>query len=122
MENMTPMTSEATTPPLELEPASAEVKRYQRQKMTANLISALVSLAWMGLLGIAFGHALAEHYPSDRWLRLLASAAVLVVTLEALTMPLDYYASFVLEHRYQLSNQTFAKWLWKRLKGYVVGG
>jgi STE24 endopeptidase len=28
----------------------------------------------------------------------------------------------VLEHRYQLSNQTLAGWLWKRVKGYGVGG
>ena len=37
-------------------------------------------------------------------------------------MPLDFYSGFVLEHRYQLSNQTVAGWLWHRVKGYAVGG
>jgi STE24 endopeptidase len=37
-------------------------------------------------------------------------------------LPVDYYSSFVLEHRYQLSNQTMAAWIVKRLKGYLVGG
>src|SRR5262249_30156455 len=38
------------------------------------------------------------------------------------TLPVDYYSSFVLEHRYRLSNQTLAAWIIKRLKGYLVGG
>ena len=36
--------------------------------------------------------------------------------------PLDYYTDFVLEHRFNLSNQTIGKWMLKRLKGALVGG
>jgi STE24 endopeptidase len=110
------------SPPLELQAASPEVKRYQRQKLSLALVSGLLSLAWMGLLGFALGMELARQYPEERLLRLLASAAVLAVTLELLTLPLDFYSSFVLEHRYQLSNQTLGGWLKKRVKGYLVGG
>lgn len=112
--------------PLELEPAAPEVKRYQRLKITILFVTSVLSLAWMALLGFVTGPQLGRHYTEwfgdEQWLRLLASAAVLGVTLELLTLPLDFYSGFVVEHRYQLSNQTFAGWLRKRLKGYAVGG
>jgi STE24 endopeptidase len=111
---------------LELEPASPEVKRYQRHKITIVFLSTLLSLAWMALLGFVAGPELGKQYTAwfghEEWLRLLASAAVLGLTLELLTFPLDYHSGFVLEHRYQLSNQSLAGWLWKRVKGYGVGG
>lgn len=110
----------------ELESASPEVKSYQRQKITIVLITATLSFAAMALLGIVLGSTLAERctewFGDNRWLRLLASAAILGVTLELLTLPFDFYSSYLLEHRYQLSNQTFGNWLWKRLKAYLVGG
>src|SRR5207253_8454443 len=98
---------------------------YQRHKITVLFLSAALSLIWLALLGFGAGPALGEQYTAwfggEEWLRLLASAAVLGVTLELLTLPLDYYSGFVLEHRYQLSNQTLGCWLWKRVKGYGVG-
>ena len=120
------MASDTPTPLLELEPASAEVKRYQRQKITIVLVSSILSLGWLALLGFSAGPELGRQYTvwcgQEEWLRLLASAAVLGLTLELLIFPLDFYSGFVLEHRYQLSNQTIAGWLWKRVKGYGVGG
>jgi len=116
------MASDAVTPPQQLEPASPEVKRYQRQKITIVLVSSVLSLGWMALLGFVFGPILAQEFPEDRLPRLLASAAFLALTLELLTMPLDFYSGYVLEHRYQLSNQSLGGWLWKRVKGYLVGG
>lgn len=110
-------------PPLELEPASPDVKRYQRQKITITIVSAILSLGWMALLGFWIGPELsAQTRQWEDWLRLLMSAGLLGVTLELLTLPLDFYSGFVLEHRYQLSNQTFVGWLCQRLKGYAVGG
>lgn len=120
------MASAASTAPLELEAASPEVKRYQRLKITIGLISAIVSMVALALLGIMFGPELGRLYTdwfgAERLLRLLASAVVVGLTLELLTLPLDFYSGFVLEHRYHLSNQSLAGWLWKRCKGYLVGG
>ena len=110
------------TSDLELEPATPEVKRYQRQKITLLFVNTILSLGWLAFLGFLVGPELAKQYPAEWWLRLLASAALLGVTLEVLTFPLDFYSGFVLEHRYHLSNQTLAGWLWKRVKGYGLGG
>jgi len=119
------MASDAESPP-QLEAASPEVKEYQRQKVTVVLVNTLLSLAWLGLLGFAFGPELGRHYTAwfgrEEWLRLLASAVFLAITLECLTAPLDFYSGFIVEHRHQLSNQTLAGWWWKRVKSYGVGG
>src|SRR5262245_26685478 len=109
--------------PLELEPASPEVKRYSRLKITISAVNAVLSIGWLALLAVVAGPQLSHDTAAwEGWARLLASAALLGVTLELLTFPLDYYSGFVLEHRFQLSNQTFAGWMCKRLKGYAVGG
>lgn len=110
-------------PPLELDAASPEVKRYQRQKITIAIVSAALGLGWMALLAFIVGPEFAKEIKDwEYWLRLLASAGLLGITLELLTLPLDFYSGYILEHRYQLSNQTLAGWLWQRLKGYAVGG
>ena len=111
---------------IDLEPTPPEVKRYQRQKLQASLVGAGLSLAWLVVMGVFAGPVLGEQYTAwfgdNEPLRLLASAVVLGVTLELLTLPLDFWSGYVLEHRYQLSNQTLGGWWWKRLKGYLVGG
>ncbi len=103
-----------------------EVKRYQRQKILAIVLNTLLSLAWLGVLAFLLGPWLGRQY--TEWLgehealRLLASAAVVAISIELLTLPLAFWSGYVLEHRYQLSNQTLAGWLWQRVKGYLVGG
>lgn len=108
--------------PLELEPATPEVKKYSRQKVTVALVNTVLSLGWLAILAFLLGPELAKEFPTDYLWRFLASAAFLGVTLELLTGPLDFYSGYLLEHRYHLSNQTLAAWLWKRVKGYLVGG
>lgn len=37
-----------------------------------------------------------------------------------ISLPLDYYSSFVLGHKYGLSNQTFGRWLEVNIKSFLV--
>jgi len=39
-----------------------------------------------------------------------------------LYFPVNYYTGFYLEHKYNLSNQTFPKWIWENLKGVLISG
>jgi STE24 endopeptidase len=111
---------------LELGATAPEVKRYQRQKLYATVGSTVLSFGWLAILGLVLGPVLGAEYRTwfgdNRWLVLLASAAVLAVSLELLTLPIDFWSGFILEHRYHLSTQTLAGWLWKRVKGYLLGG
>jgi STE24 endopeptidase len=110
------------------DPASTprEVKAYQRQKLLARLISTGLSLAVLTVLALWAGPAvdrvLLDWVGPNRWVRLALVAVSLGVLLELVTLPLDFWAGFVLEHRYQLSNQTLGGWLWRQIKGWLIGG
>jgi STE24 endopeptidase len=108
------------------QPPRAEVKRYQRQKLTASLAAlsvSLIALASLALLGGPHLDPLLRAVVGENpWLRLAAMGFLCAAGLELLTLPFDFWSGFILEHRYQLSNQTFRGWVWKRIKGYLVGG
>jgi STE24 endopeptidase len=110
----------------QLESPSAEVKRYQRQKLTAQLCSAILSLAFLALMALWAGPKLDDWLRpwlgENRWIRLIGLAFVYAAGLEVLTLPLDFWSGFILEHRHQLSNQTLVHWFWRQIKGYLVGG
>jgi STE24 endopeptidase len=110
----------------QLEPTSPEVKRYQRQKLTAQLASMILSLAILGFMalwgGPALDRLLRPWLGDNRWIRLIGLAFVYAAGLELLTLPLDFWSGFILEHRYHLSNQTLLGWIWRQIKGYLVGG
>jgi STE24 endopeptidase len=105
---------------------SADVKPYQRRKLLASVIHALLALGTLTLLALLVGPRLGALYTA--WLgpadgrRLLAAAAVVGVALELVTLPVAFWSGYLLEHRYGLSTQTLAGWLWKRLKTLLVGG
>jgi STE24 endopeptidase len=116
----------AARPDLELEPTSAEVKRYQRQKLLATIASLILSLLFLAITALWAGpvidQVLRGHTGESRWLRLIALAFVYASGLELVTLPLTFWSGFILEHRYQLSNQSFRAWFWRHLKGYLIGG
>src|SRR5438270_7580969 len=110
----------------ELGEASPEVKRYERLKLTASIASLVLTLVLLALAALWLGpHVdawLRGIVGDNRWWRLVTIAFVYAVSLELLLLPLAYWSGFVLEHRYGLSNQTLARWVWKQVKGWLVGG
>jgi STE24 endopeptidase len=110
----------------DLEPTPPDVKRYQRQKLLVRLTALLFSLAGLVALALIVGPQLGPWLTSwvgsSPWLHLLVVAVLTGLVLELLTLPLDFWSSYVLEHRYGLSNQTLRGWAWRQIKGYVVAG
>lgn len=111
---------------VELEPATPAVKRYQRLKLFATVANTIAGFIWLVVFALIFGPALGdwlkENITDSRWLQLWLTAAALVVTLELVSLPLDFWSSYMVEHEYQLSNQTLAAWLWQRAKMWLVAG
>ncbi len=109
----------------ELEAAPPEVKRYQREKILAAVVSTVLGLLVLAVLAVLAGPRLSDRFPdwvgAARWLQLILVAAVVGIAVELVSLPVDYYSGFVLEHRYHLSNQTLWQWLWKKVKSYLVG-
>lgn len=111
---------------VELDPASPSVKRYQKLKLLAGAVGTIATLIWLGVFATIFGSALGDwlkqNLPGHDWLQLWCAAAVLVFTLEFVSLPLEFWSGYVVEHEYQLSNQSLAGWVWRRVKGWLVGG
>jgi STE24 endopeptidase len=109
-----------------LEPATPEVKQYERLKLTATIVNALVSLAAVAVAALLFGPQIdglirrvtGEHDS----LRLIGIGFVYASALELLTLPVSFWSGYIVEHRYGLSNQTLWRWVWRRVKGYLIGG
>jgi STE24 endopeptidase len=110
--------------PLDLAPP--EVKKYQRQKLLASIVSIVIGVACLALYAFLLDPwldaAMRDWLGENNWLRLLVVAVLLAGTLQALTLPLELWSGYVLEHRYGLSNQTLSGWLWKQIKSGLLGG
>jgi STE24 endopeptidase len=106
--------------------ASPEVKRYQRQKLTVRLAALVLSVVYLIVLALWAGprvnHVLRDFVGDSPWLRLASVMIVCGAGLELLSLPFDFWSSYILEHRYQLSNQTLLGWIKKHLLSWLVGG
>jgi len=101
-----------------------EVQAYHRAKRFCRVVDIPISLIYwalacwwlpmfVGWLSGSIGAA---------WLVLPITALVLLGGRVIVDLPLDYYSGFVLEHRFDLSNQTLVQWFIFNLKGWLVGG
>jgi STE24 endopeptidase len=66
-----------------------------------------------------------ERLSRRRWLSNLLYAAVYIVAVFVLTLPLEIYADYFREHAYGLANQTFGPWFSEQLTGLgvtIIGG
>ncbi|MBX2990654.1 MAG: M48 family metallopeptidase [Bacteroidetes bacterium] len=103
----------------------AKAKQYSRTKLVLGITSSALSFAL--LLVIVLSGVSVEL---RNWAHSLFSLdyAAIVLFLLALgimqsfvTLPIGFYSGFIVEHRYNLSNQTFGRWVWERVKGLLVG-
>jgi STE24 endopeptidase len=57
---------------------------------------------------------------TNEYLALLLFLAAVGIVESVVTLPLGFYSSYIIEHRYGLSNQTLGRWAWERLKALLV--
>ena len=100
----------------------AEAKQYGRLDLICGLLDKGLDVAFLAVMGLLAAQ------PIDDWLSrcpLLTSYwSVRLIVLLLITMglhvcvsfPLSYYSGHVLEHRFGLSTQTPAAWLWRYTK------
>ncbi|MBI1977565.1 MAG: M48 family metallopeptidase [Candidatus Omnitrophica bacterium] len=95
-------------------------KAYQRQRNWLTLYGLLLSLAIL-TVAIVFRLTFLFH---DRASQITSSSFGIVffyflffsIYSLVLSLPLSFYSGFILEHRYELSNQSFLSWLWEHAK------
>jgi STE24 endopeptidase len=97
--------------------------RIQRRLMLLGFGIAIVYLlAWLVL---GWSQALKDallSYTTSQWLLVAGYAIVFGGCFLLFTLPLSYYEGFVLQHRFELSNQTRGDWVIDQIKSLLVGG
>ncbi|MFW5769940.1 MAG: M48 family metallopeptidase [Spirochaetota bacterium] len=103
----------------------ANAKEYNRIKVRLNMSDMVLSLVYITILAFSGLSpwllqkiSMYAALPAVQFL-LFVFAAGLVYSV--VSIPMDFYAGYIIEHRYNLSNQTLTKWLWDKMKGFVVG-
>ncbi len=105
---------------------SSVAKQYSRTKLLLGIASSLSSFVIV-LVILASGVSReasdwASSVSANDNVALLLFLLAIVVIESIVTLPLGFYSGYVIEHKYNLSNQTPGKWGWEKLKGLLVGG
>jgi STE24 endopeptidase len=100
-------------------------KTYNRAKLITGISSSVISfLLLVGLVWLDSTRHIAEFawaVGSYRYIALLVFTASVGLLQSLITLPIGFYSGYILEHRYNLSNQSLGRWAWERLKGSLVG-
>ena len=104
--------------------ASMDAKKYNNIKLGFGIGKAVVSFILV-LLFVWLGYSQRlENYialsVSNQYLLFLVFIFVIGIVTSILFAPVNFYLGFHLEHKYNLSNQTFSKWLWENFKSSLV--
>jgi STE24 endopeptidase len=103
-----------------------DAKRYNNVKLIVGIAKGTASFILI-LLFVASGLSLAlQHYLngflSNNYLLFIVFVIVTGAAAGIIFFPVNYYTEFYLEHKYNLSNQTFFKWIWENTKTLLVSG
>jgi Zn-dependent protease with chaperone function len=113
-----------TTAPVAVPEPSEKALQYYRSGNILWVVSRLVGLAIPALLlftGFSARMRSLARRIGRKWFFIVGGYFILYSLLAyVLDLPLAYYAGYVRQHAYGLSNQTFQKWLVDSLKGLTV--
>jgi STE24 endopeptidase len=99
-------------------------KKYNNIKLAIGISEGIISFilillfVWLGYSKQLEGFL--SNYFSNQYLLLLAFLFFVGIVGSVLSFPITYYTGFYLEHKYNLSNQTFWKWIVEGIKGLLV--
>jgi STE24 endopeptidase len=103
--------------------------RYNRLKRRATILSLVWNIGLLGALAVTpFGLAMRTLAQSivrsthpDSATTLLVYVVLLTLANEVVALPLAYYAGFLVERRYGLSNEGIRAWAADEAKGFALG-
>jgi len=108
----------------EVSPEQRAARSYERMKLWLHLAEMALGVAALALFYASGGSralaAFAREAGGGEWGTVAVYVALLVVGGAALTLPVGCGADFWLEHRFNLSKQTFAGWLWDEAKAFAL--
>ncbi len=99
-------------------------KQYARRKMALSIARSLLSFAALAAAVITPLSRIIEGFArsvfTNDYGAFLLFAVILAVGIDILTLPFSYASGYALEHKYQMSNQSFGGWVGEKLKGLAL--
>jgi len=98
-------------------------KLYNRIKLRLSIIDLVLDLLLITVLafsGISAFIAGISGITGNIYGDFLIFMFVIGLGLSIIGLPLDFYGSYIVEHKFGLSNQTFFKWVWERIKSTAL--
>jgi len=103
----------------------SQAKKYNNIKLTIGIAEAVISFIMLFLfirLGLSNDlEILIRKFFANDYITLIAYVLILGAASAIIFSPVNFYTGYYLEHKYNLSNQTFWKWIWEGLKSSLVG-
>jgi len=101
-----------------------KAKDYSRTKLITGVASSVLSFLLLLVLLVS-GYSgdlatLARYTSGNEYVALTLFSVAIGFLQTVVTLPLSYYSGYVVEHRYNLSNQTLGRWMWERTKGMLI--
>ncbi len=102
-----------------------KARKYQNAKHFVSMVKyVFLFVAGFSVLRFGISTRLKEVvllYSADVWLTTALYFSVGFLCFWAFSLPFDYYTGYVIEHRFDLSTQTFRSWITDHLKGLILG-
>ena len=104
--------------------STRRAKKYNNIKLALGIgegISSFILISlfvWLGYSLILENYL--SQFTTNNYILFILFVAVVGLAGSLLSFPVSYYSGFYLEHKYNLSNQTFIKWIWENFKGLLV--
>ena len=101
-----------------------DAKRYNNIKLFWSITKTVVTFLLL-LIFVASGiseklYVFIQNELSGKYLIFLIYVFTIGLGIAIIFLPLNFYTDFYLEHKLNLSNQTFIKWVWENTKALLV--
>jgi STE24 endopeptidase len=101
-------------------------KKYNNIKLGIGVTKTIVTfLLILSFVTYGYSENLVEYinkFTINSYLVLLAFVVITGIAMSLVFFPVNFYTDFLLEHKFNLSNQTFIAWVWENIKATLVGG
>lgn len=102
---------------------SSNEKLYNKIKVRLSIIDLVLDIALITALafsGISKTIADAASVTGNPYGNFLVFVCIIGVVLSVIGLPFDFYGSYIVEHKFGLSNQTVFKWAFEKLKSAAL--
>jgi STE24 endopeptidase len=103
-----------------------DAKKYNKIKLIVGVSKGIASFILIFLF-VASGYSLIlqnylTEFFSNSYLLFISFIIVTGTAAGIIFFPVNYYTEYYIEHKYNVSNQTFIKWIWENTKTLLVSG